>query len=147
MTGIKLAELILNTSYRGLSNLEIQFMIFNIVLNHYKNTKIYIMDDDYYLWQLGPIIPNVYERYRKYGSRYIEETYDEVKLDPSYNKGIIIDTIERYSDKRSWEMSEETKEKAFYIKRRMNEHGKSLGDIIPKEWIIEAANDFGRVYD
>lgn len=102
-----LAKYIINTSYRGLSNLELQKTMYFVELDYRKRTGQQLIKDEFEAWQYGPVVPSVYDEYRRYGSQYIERTNEASVLD-SVNTDIIDMTVDRCSDKKSWELVKES---------------------------------------
>ena len=138
-----LAKYIINTSYRGLSNLELQKTMYFVELDYYKQTGKHLVDDDFKAWQYGPVVPSVYEEYRSYGSRYIEEADmpDESKMS-QVNTSIIEETVDRCSDRKSWELVKESHRSDGAWQKTLDDGG--YGDTIQQEFIAEEANKYGR---
>ena len=103
----ELAKYIINTSPSDLSNLMLQKTMYFVELDYRKhNNGQRLIKEEFEAWQYGPVVRDVYEEYRDYGSRYIERT-DEVQISGDI-KNIIDLSIDRCSDKSAWELVEES---------------------------------------
>lgn len=65
--------------YEGISHLKLQKLLFyaqgiHLALNNGKP----LFNEKIHAWQHGPVIPEIYNQYRKYGREYIPYTHDEV---------------------------------------------------------------------
>lgn len=138
-----LAKYIINTSYRGLSNLELQKTMYFVELDYYKQTGKHLVDDEFKAWQYGPVVPDVYEEYRHYGSRYIEEADmpDKSKMS-QVNTSIIEETVDRCSDRKSWELVKESHRSDGAWQETLN--AGSLGDTIKQNLIAKEAEKYGK---
>ena len=137
-----LAKYIINTSYRGLSNLELQKTIYFVELDYRKRTGQRLIDNDFKAWRYGPVVPDVYEEYRHYGSRYIEEA-DMPDIPHGIDTKVIDMTVNRCSDRKSWELVEESHRSDGAWQKSFDKGG-SLGDTINQDFITEEAKKYGR---
>ena len=58
------------------TNLKLQKMIYFIWVDYYKQTRKTLFDDNFYAWQLGPVVPSVYFNYCSYGGLPIIPLFD-----------------------------------------------------------------------
>lgn len=60
----------------NISNLKLQKMLYFLWVDFFKRTGRMLFFDEFYAWQLGPVIPNVYYEYCSYAGRPIVEYYN-----------------------------------------------------------------------
>ncbi len=141
MRALDLAKYIINTSKKGLSNLELQKTMYFVELDYCKNTKKHLVDDDFEAWQYGPVVPEVYWKYRNYGACSIDATDDGIDLNNicADEIKIINSSIIRCNKKYSWDMVAESHREDGAWKKTID---KGLA-IIGKELIREEALKYG----
>ena len=139
----ELAKYIINTSPSELSNLILQKTMYFVELDYRKHNKGQrLIKEDFEAWQYGPVVRNVYEEYRSYGSRYIEEA-DRPNMPHNVDTNIIDKTVDRCSDRESWELVEESHRRDGAWQKTVN-FGGSLGDTISQDLIAKEAEKYGR---
>lgn len=134
-----LAKYIINTSPRRMSNLELQKTMYFAELDYRKRTGQQLIKEDFEAWQYGPVVPDVYNDYRDYGSRNIERTGESGVLD-GVNTDIIDSSIDRCAYKKAWELVEES-HRINGAWRKTRDKGSTT---IDENLINEEANKFGR---
>ena len=135
----ELAKYIINTSPRRMSNLELQKTMYFVELDYRKRTGNCLIKDKFEAWQYGPVVRDVYEEYRHYGPDLIERTKENIPLD-GVNIDVIDMTVDRCSDKRSWELVEESHRSDGAWQKTRNK-----GSItIEKNLIEEEAKEYGQ---
>ena len=139
----ELAKYIINTSPRRMSNLELQKTMYFVELDYRKhNDGRRLIKGEFEAWQYGPVVRDVYEEYRHYGPDLIERTGKNIVL--SDVKTDVIDrTVDRCSDKRSWELVEESHRSDGAWQRTLDDNG-YLGDTIKQNFIAEEATKYGQ---
>lgn len=83
-----LAQYIINRSSKGISNLELQKILYFVVLKHYKDTGEYLVDENFEAWQFGAIIYSVYMAYRNYGANNIDRTNKSIEIEDSIKQRV-----------------------------------------------------------
>ncbi|MDE7217151.1 MAG: SocA family protein [Helicobacter sp.] len=137
-----LAKYIINTSPRRMSNLELQKTIYFVELDYRKHNKgQHLINDKFKAWRYGPVVPKVYEEYRKYGPDLIERTDENIALE--IETGVIDRSIDRCSNRKSWELVEESHRNDGAWQKSFD-NGASLGDTIKQNLITEEAEKYGR---
>lgn len=137
-----LAKYIINTSPSELSNLILQKTMYFVELDYRKRTGQQLIKEDFEAWQYGPVVPSVYEEYRSYGSRYIDSA-DSPNMPHNVDTNIIDKTVDRCSDRESWELVEESHRRDGAWQKTLNNSG-YLGDTIKQEFIAEEAKKYGQ---
>ena len=94
-----LAKYIINNSERRVSNLELQKIIYFIVLKHYKQAGEYLLDEDFEAWIFGAVIPNLYLKYKSYGANSIDKTSEKIEIEESIRNEIdfVLSKISNYN--------------------------------------------------
>jgi Uncharacterized phage-associated protein len=100
-----------NDIQRPISNLKLQKILYYIQGNALKCTGEPIIDDDFYAWQHGPVIPSVYRKFSKYAASSIKRQNNESieKIDGA-SEDLIKATILDYIDYGAWELVYKTHE-------------------------------------
>ena len=65
---------------KPISNLKLQKILYFLWIDYYKNSHDYLFDEEFYAWQFGPVIPEVYDEYCTYGGFSIDRRYEEHEL-------------------------------------------------------------------
>lgn len=138
----KLAKYIINTSPRRMSNLELQKTMYFAELDYRKRTGQQLIKEDFEAWQYGPVVRDVYNDYCDYGPDLIERTGKNIDLN-NVNTDIIDMTVDRCSDKRSWELVEES-HRSDGAWQKSIDRGVPLKDPIAQDLITEEAKKYGR---
>ncbi len=94
-----LAQYIINSSKCGISNLELQKILYFVVLKHYKDTGEYLLDENFEAWQFGAIVYDVYLFYRDYGANSIDQTNQSIELEDSIKQRVdfVLSKLSQYS--------------------------------------------------
>ncbi|MCM1047386.1 MAG: DUF4065 domain-containing protein [Clostridiales bacterium] len=93
-----IANFIIDTCTRmnkPVSNLRLQKLLYFAWVDYYRETNMYLFEDNMQAWQLGPVVPEVYYEYCAYGGKPINLLFE---FCTSINdiKDILIKIIERY---------------------------------------------------
>lgn len=107
MRDLDLAEYIINTSAKDLSNLELQKMLYRVELDYYKITKKHLIDDDFEAWDFGTILPAVYWKYRKWGALSLDKTQSGILNLPKNEIEIINQIVINCNKKGYYQMVKE----------------------------------------
>ncbi|WP_289749022.1 Panacea domain-containing protein, partial [Helicobacter bilis] len=83
-----LAQYIINRSNKGISNIELQKILYFVVLKHYKDIGEYLLDENFEAWQFGAIIYSVYRDYRSYGANSIDKTNENIEIEDSIKQRV-----------------------------------------------------------
>lgn len=79
MKGLDLAKYVVNYAYlenSPISNLQLQKILYFINGEYYKRNGEFLVDNDFIAYPFGPVIPIVYQAFRRWGSSAILEKYD-----------------------------------------------------------------------
>lgn len=87
---IDIARYVVNYSWKinkPISNLKLQKLLYFIQGNFLRNLNKPCFDDEIEAWNYGPVVPNVYSEFKRFGSNYISEIeyyyeYDRNKIEP-----------------------------------------------------------------
>ena len=110
VNALELSSYILKNSVKGLSNLELQKILYFTELAYIKKFNKHLIIDDFAAWQYGPIIRSVYYEYRNYGANSIDKPEDE-SLSRQLTKEeleVIDSTIIECNSKSYWELVEKS---------------------------------------
>lgn len=106
MQAHELSKHIINWCYDKdihITNLKLQKLLYFIQIGYYRITDERLIDDDFYAWQLGPVIPEVYSEYSIYSSSTLPYQNDCLVL--SNHVSLIIDCIlKHYAYIRTWDL-------------------------------------------
>ena len=135
-----LANYIIKNSKKGLSNLELQKILYFTELAYIKKFDEHLIEDDFEAWQYGPVVRSVYCEYRNYGANSIEKPENE-SLSKRLTKEqleIIDNTIIECNRKSYWELVEMShrKDGAWFHSFKDNKK-----EIIDKDLIREEAKN------
>ena len=80
---MRLAKYIVQKCYQDghpISNLQLQKILYFLQIMYGRSTegKELLFQDDFEAWPYGPVIPNVFDKFSRYGGSVIEETFDEL---------------------------------------------------------------------
>lgn len=141
-----LARYIVDKSTRDddpVSNLQLQKIMYFIQYTHCKFYGCLMFDDEeFQAWQYGPVVPNVYDRYSRYGGRAITELYGDVdgnrlfgEMEKWVDSGI--EVLRRYSP---WDLVSVTHAKGSPWDT-VWDNGSGRYDTIPNSLILEYATE------
>lgn len=89
----------------SISNLRLQKLLYFVQGEAAANGYQRLIEDDFYAWQLGPVVPNVYTDYAMYSSSPIPKQY--VKYDIAEGDKEIIDKVlNKYIKYSTWSLVE-----------------------------------------
>jgi uncharacterized phage-associated protein len=77
----------------AVTNLKLQKLLFYAQVWHLVKKQAPLFDDDIVAWQYGPVVPNVYEFYKKYGRLQIADETSQADVD------VLDAESQRYMDK------------------------------------------------
>lgn len=77
------------------SNLRLQKLLYFAWVDYYRETGASLFYDSMYAWQLGPVVPEVYNEYCSYGGRPINLRWESTEIKPE-DAGILNKIIEKY---------------------------------------------------
>ena len=80
---------------RPISNLKLQKMLYFIWMDFYKETGRDLFRDEFCAWQLGPVIPDVYDEYCAYAGMPIIATCPVEEIN-SQDRRVLDSRIEKY---------------------------------------------------
>lgn len=112
-----------------ISNLRLQKLLYFVQGQSYIKNDDCIIDEDFYAWPYGPVIPTVYYKYCGFAGAPIRMAYDpgSIKI-AEKDAELIEDTIERFSPYTDWQLVEFTHEEgAPWFKYKTNR------ELIPKK--------------
>ncbi|MCQ2071443.1 MAG: SocA family protein, partial [archaeon] len=79
-----------------IANLKLQKMLYFVWCDYYKATHKVLFDDEIQAWMYGPVVPNVYYRYRRFVAMPIIE---KDRFEPSLSDRNVLDrSIGKYRD-------------------------------------------------
>lgn len=113
VNALELSNYILKNSVKGLSNLELQKILYFTELAYIKKFNKHLIIDDFEAWEFGPIVRSVYYEYRHYGALSIDKPENE-NLSSQLTKEeleIIDDTITECNSNSYWELVERSKKR------------------------------------
>lgn len=129
-----LAQYIINNFERCVSNIELQKIMYFVVLKHYKDTGEYLLDEDFEAWLCGAIIHSVYTEYKNYGTSSIDKTDERIELEESIKNRIdfILSICFQYN---YWDLVGmfHAKGGAWQTTYNTKQKGKILRELIQKE--------------
>lgn len=95
----------LNNSNVPITNLRLQKLLYFVQGEYSKEKSTRLISDDFYAWQLGPVIPSVYAEYSIYSSLVLPAQKSVVSL--SRECVHVIDTIlQKYDKLSTWDLVE-----------------------------------------
>lgn len=60
--------------------LKLQKILYFVWISFYKQTSEYLFNDEFYAWQLGPVVPSVYDAFCIYGGMPIYKRYPKLDI-------------------------------------------------------------------
>lgn len=138
MLATDLANYILKNAGKRLSNLELQKYIYLIEIEYIKKFDKHLIDDDFVAWIYGPIVEEVYWKFRHYGANSITIPNDEIynNLNDDEIK-LIQNTIENLNTQIYWKLVERTNTGNTAWCKTIAEKGKKA--VIDKKYIFDEA--------
>lgn len=64
-----------------ISNLKLQKLLYFSWIEYYKKTQRYLFKEEFYAWQFGPVVPQIYKEYCVYGGLPIAQVDDNLQND------------------------------------------------------------------
>ena len=121
MESLEVAKYILQKSTKGLSNLELQQILYLSETNYHKKYNSHLISEEFEIRKPIPILKKVYDEYRLYGANSIDIPQGKVLLDDKA-KEIVDKTIEKCNQKGYWRVIDEIKR--FTRNKRARKRGK-----------------------
>lgn len=141
MKALTLAQYIINKSLQEkepISNLQLQKILYFLQVQYYHFSREFLILDDFYAWQYGPVIPDVYYKYCNHGGFKIlseSNTDDDIELEIASFVDREIKPLRQLSP---WDLVEKTHQKGGAWDQTY-QNGEGLYSKIPKFKIIEEA--------
>lgn len=63
-----------------ISNLKLQKILYFLWIDYFNKSHDYLFNEEFYAWQFGPVVPEIYDEYCTYGGLDIDRCYDEHEL-------------------------------------------------------------------
>lgn len=86
-----------------ITNLKLQKLLYFLQGEFCGHTGNRLIVDDFFAWQLGPVIPNVYSTYAIYSSLPIPRQINDIDFSEEH-KEIIINILSKYARKSTWDL-------------------------------------------
>lgn len=86
-----------------ITNLKLQKLLYFLQGEFCSSTGKRLLQDDFYAWQLGPVIPNVYNSFAMYSSFPLPSRKTDISIDDKY-KNQIDRILSRYAYKSTWDL-------------------------------------------
>lgn len=87
------------------TNLKLQKLLYFVQGEYCKSKRTRLISDDFYAWQLGPVVPAVYSEYSIFSSSALPP--QEQTVDFNEDDSNVIDTIlQKYAGKATWNLIE-----------------------------------------
>lgn len=109
-TAQEIARYVVNKCVRDrhpISNLQLQKILYFLQVGAIRAGRGGVFGDDMEAWQFGPVVPNVYFQYGRYGAMPITDTYQDVSISPE-DQAILDPIIEEKRMRDAWELVEES---------------------------------------
>lgn len=91
----------------SISNLKLQKLLYFVQGEASARSPHRLIDDDFYAWQLGPVVPNVYSDYAMYSSSHIPRQI--VKREIAEGEKSIVDmALVKYANYSPWALVEKS---------------------------------------
>lgn len=91
----------------SITNLKLQKLLYFVQGEFFKLRGARLISDDFYAWQLGPVVPNVYYEYAIYSSAPIPglQNYNSPIPRENYEDYAAIDwVLKKYAERATWEL-------------------------------------------
>lgn len=117
---------------KDISPLKLQKLIFLAYENNVKSFKKPLFDGDFEVWRHGPVLKEIYNQYKKYGSEIIDETIENNFKLNNESKRIIDKTLDDYGFLSAWSLVEETHKPTgvWYFKMENGENIIGYNDVV-----------------
>lgn len=90
-----------------ITNLKLQKLLYFLQGEYVRETNSRLIKDDFYAWQLGPVVPSVYSEYAIYSSSTIPAIKDADNIIVTEDQAMIIDRIlKKYARISTWNLVE-----------------------------------------
>lgn len=87
-----------------ITNLKLQKLLYFLQGNFFRLTGARLIEDDFYAWQLGPVIPHIYEKFAIYSSYSIpRQRLEVIDKNDEYNIDLI---LKKYARMNAWQLVE-----------------------------------------
>lgn len=86
-----------------ITNLKLQKLLYFLQGEIVKRTGIQLIREDFYAWQLGPVIPEVYNVFSMYSSSTIPKQEINISIDPQLEKYIDM-VLVKYAKRSAWDL-------------------------------------------
>ena len=95
-----------NAKNTPITNLQLQKILYFTWIDYYKETGQELFSDSFFAWKLGPVIPDVYYKYRLYGAEWLPgEIIGLVSFGEKVNN-ILNGIIDRYRGRTAYDLVE-----------------------------------------
>ena len=92
-----------NNHSTRITNLKLQKLLYFLQGEIVKRTGERLIKEDFYAWQLGPVIPEVYNEFSMYSSSTLPKQESNITFDPELEKHI--DTaLSKYANRPAWDL-------------------------------------------
>ncbi|MCM1284139.1 MAG: DUF4065 domain-containing protein [Roseburia sp.] len=138
--GIEVAKFVISfcaESETPVSNLQLQKILYFLQVYFIKMER-YLFQEDFYAWQYGPVIPEIYFMFAGYGASKINSRYNTFL--EKEDKDIIEPLIQKLIEYSSWELVAMTHREGGPWDRVLKNGGEN--SIIPKEYLLYDEAEF-----
>lgn len=140
ITALNVANTFLDIGFKesiDISPMKLQKLIYILYKEYIKETNIKLFDENFETWKYGPVLPSVYNAFKKYGSKPIknfvfneDDTYTTLTL----NKGskfyeVFYDVWNKYKDMSGTYLSALTHKEGTAWRKALNNGNVCLNDI------------------
>ena len=87
-----------------ITNLKLQKLLYFLQGENCRVRHSRLISDDFYVWQLGPVIPEVYYEFAMYSSFEIPEQKSLIPSFPEEEKSLIDRVLSKYAVKSTWDL-------------------------------------------
>lgn len=114
-----------------ISPLKLQKILYLTYLDYTKNTKAPLFQEAFEVWKQGPIVENVFNYFRQYGSTVITENFIEKENLSKNVRQSIEAVLKKYGRISAWNLVHETHKEGglWYQKMEANENKIHFKDI------------------
>ena len=92
---------------KAVSNLKLQKMLYFVWIDYYRATKTPLFNENFYAWQYGPVIPEVYCEFSTFAGIPINRQY-ETQIDHTIDITLLNTCIDSYIDFTAAELVEKS---------------------------------------
>lgn len=86
-----------------ITNLKLQKLLYFLQGEICRNNGNRLIDDDFYAWQLGPVVPDVYYTFAMYSSLPIPKQVNNIHFSKEC-ENLIVNTLNKYASKSTWDL-------------------------------------------